>query len=278
MTLRLYKKAPLPFVGQKRYFQKHFIEVLEKNVEGDGEGWTIVDVFGGSGLLAHTAKRIKPKARVIYNDFDGYTERLKGIPDTNRLREILHEVVGHHNKDHKLSDKENNKVRETIKNFDGYKDLTCLNNWFIFVGRNADNIEGFYCHVYNKRLTSKNYEPADEYLEGLEITHLSYEELIPMFSGKEKCLLVLDPPYINTNQSHYRKPFGVVDFLKMMNLVDKPFVLFSSDKSEIIEYLEYVTTEKIGNYQNFEGFKYKTIETTFNKDSTYKDNMVYLFK
>ena len=278
MSLRLHKKAPLPFVGQKRYFQKHFIEVLEKNVEGDGEGWTIIDVFGGSELLAHTAKRIKPKARVIYNDFDGYTERLKGIPDTNRLREILHEVVGHYKKDHKLSDEENEKVREIIKNFDGYKDLTCLNNWFIFVGRNADSLEGFYNFSYNKRLTSKNYELADEYLEGLEITHLSYEELMPMFSGKEKCFLVLNPPYINTNQSHYKKPFGVVDFLKMMSLVKQPFILFSSGKTEIIEYLEYITNEKIGNYQNFTGYKHRTIDVRFNKDSVYNDNFIWLFK
>lgn len=77
MSQRLYKKAPLPFIGQKKNFQKHFIEVLEKNIEGEGEGWTIVDVFGGSGLLPHTAKRTKPKAKVIYNDFDGYAERLK---------------------------------------------------------------------------------------------------------------------------------------------------------------------------------------------------------
>ena len=80
-----YKAAPLPFIGQKRLFLKDFKAMLAE-IEGDGEGWTIVDVFGGSGLLAHTAKRAKPKARVIYNDYDNYSERLANIDSTNALQ------------------------------------------------------------------------------------------------------------------------------------------------------------------------------------------------
>ena len=47
----VFKSAPLPFVGQKRMFLKQVESVLNKHIEGDGEGWTIVDVFGGSGLF-----------------------------------------------------------------------------------------------------------------------------------------------------------------------------------------------------------------------------------
>lgn len=72
-------------------FLKQIETVLNKHIEGDGEGWTIVDVFGGSGLLSHTVKRIKPKARVIYNDFDGYSERLKHIDDTIIYALILYQ-------------------------------------------------------------------------------------------------------------------------------------------------------------------------------------------
>lgn len=57
---KIYNKAPLPFVGQKRMFLKAFRTVLD-NIPNDGKGWTIVDVFGGSGLLAHTAKHINQK-------------------------------------------------------------------------------------------------------------------------------------------------------------------------------------------------------------------------
>ena len=90
----MFKQAPLPFVGQKRMFLKHFETVLSENIEGDGEGWTIIDTFGSSGLLSHAAKRLKPKARVIYNDFDGYAERLAHIDDINALRAKLYVAVG----------------------------------------------------------------------------------------------------------------------------------------------------------------------------------------
>ncbi|EER45929.1 hypothetical protein AM305_03912, partial [Actinobacillus minor NM305] len=55
-SVAYFKQAPLPFIGQKRMFLKHFSQILNDNIDSDGEGWTIVDVFGGSGLLSHTAK------------------------------------------------------------------------------------------------------------------------------------------------------------------------------------------------------------------------------
>ena len=73
--------APLPFVGQKRMFAKEFIKVLEQFPEDT----VFVDLFGGSGLLSHIAKRSKPDATVVYNDFDNYRFRLKNIPQTNKL-------------------------------------------------------------------------------------------------------------------------------------------------------------------------------------------------
>ena len=83
------KQAPLPFTGQKRQFLKQFTQVLDQHIDNDGQGWTIVDVFGGSGLLSHAAKQAKPQAEIIYNDFDNYSNRLLAIGDTNRLRQKL---------------------------------------------------------------------------------------------------------------------------------------------------------------------------------------------
>ena len=48
---RNFKQAPLPFVGQKRNFLNHFKAILNEQIPGDGEGWTIVDTFGGSSLF-----------------------------------------------------------------------------------------------------------------------------------------------------------------------------------------------------------------------------------
>lgn len=51
---RNFKCAPLPFMGQKRFFVRDFSEVLGKLKK---EVDTVVDLFGGSGLLSHTAKK-----------------------------------------------------------------------------------------------------------------------------------------------------------------------------------------------------------------------------
>lgn len=64
--------APLPFVGQKRMFAREYIKVLEQFKDST----VFVDLFGGSGLLSQITKRMRPDAKVVYNDFDNYRKRL----------------------------------------------------------------------------------------------------------------------------------------------------------------------------------------------------------
>ena len=78
---KMYLSAPLPFVGQKRMLAKEFMKVLEQYPDGT----LFVDLFGGSGLLSHITKSLKPHSTVIYNDFDNYRFRMKHIPQTNQL-------------------------------------------------------------------------------------------------------------------------------------------------------------------------------------------------
>lgn len=55
MGNRVFKCAPLPFMGQKRYFLRDFTEVLQQ-VEGEID--TVVDLFGGSGSFITTSTAI----------------------------------------------------------------------------------------------------------------------------------------------------------------------------------------------------------------------------
>ena len=86
---RLYLSAPLPFVGQKRMFAKHFIEVIKQYPAGT----VFVDLFGGSGLLSHITKHFHPESRVIYNDFDDYRLRIANIPRTNALLDRIRPIA-----------------------------------------------------------------------------------------------------------------------------------------------------------------------------------------
>lgn len=95
---KMYLSAPLPFVGQKRMFAKEFMKVLEQYPDGT----LFVDLFGGSGLLSHIAKSLKPHSTVIYNDFDNYRFRMKHIPQTNQLLADIREIVGNSVPRHKI--------------------------------------------------------------------------------------------------------------------------------------------------------------------------------
>ncbi|WP_048713118.1 hypothetical protein [Cardiobacterium hominis] len=279
MALKTHKQAPLPFVGQKRRFIATFAALLDSNIPGDGAGYTIVDAFGGSGLLAHIAKRTKPAAHVIYNDYDGYTERLAHIDDTNRLRHIIEGLTKHLPRNQSIPPADREPIRQAIRAFDGYRDLDCLASWLLFSGKQAPDLDWLLrVDLYNV-LRQSDYPPAGDYLQGLEITRESYTTLLPRHVDNPRCLLVLDPPYVCTTQSAYCKAgyFGMVEFLRLMRLVRPPFIFFSSTRSELPAYLSFVTEAHAEGWERLAGYQTITTQVTLNKTSKYEDNLVYKF-
>ncbi|NUF79297.1 hypothetical protein GY065_10330 [Snodgrassella sp. ESL0323] len=274
---KIFKQAPLPFIGQKRYFIKSFCEVLNDNIQGLGDEWTIVDVFGGSGLLSHQAKRLKPHAKVIYNDFDNYAQRLKHIDDTNRLRQQLAEVLKGIPIKNKIDPKTHFLVIETIKNFDGFIDIDCVWAWLLFSGNQAESLNQIYTQpvLYN-RLRKSDYPDAKDYLTGVEVVSKSFDELLPEYVNNEKTLLILDPPYLFSEQISYRKTkdFGLVSFIKLMELIRPPFIMFSNYRSEILDYFDYQIKR---NDERFLNYKYTSISAPLNNVGFYRDNMIYKF-
>ncbi|HHF5101252.1 TPA: hypothetical protein ACPO56_001500 [Haemophilus influenzae] len=275
-----FKQAPLPFIGQKRMFLKHFETVLNENIKGEGEGWIIIDTFGGSGLLSHTAKRLKPKARVIYNDFDGYAERLAHIDDINQLRAELYSVVGNATSKNKRMTKDcKAECIRIIQNFKGYKDLNCLASWLLFSGQQVATLDDLFQHNFWHCIRQSDYPKADGYLDGVEIVKESFHTLLPKFSDDPKALFVLDPPYLCTKQESYKqaKYFDLIDFLRLVNITRPPYVFFSSTKSEFIRFVNYMLEDKVDNWQAFENAKRITVNAKLNYQVAYEDNLVYKF-
>ncbi len=276
---KLYKQAPLPFVGQKRFFLPHFRNIVNEYINGDGEGWTIIDVFGGSGLLSNNAKHCKPNARVIYNDFDNYSERLKFIADNNRLRRLLYDVLKHEPR-RKLSKPIIEDVKRIIYDFDGKIDIRALSNWLLFTGNHAQDIDDLFSFTLYNNIRKSDYPSADDYLTGVEIVNQSYEQLLPQFSNQEKVLLLLDPPYVCTEQGSYKddRYFGMVQFLELMEFVRPPYVFFGSTKSELLDYLQFVKTHKPIEWQRLGGdFCKISFNATINHSASYEDNLIYNF-
>ena len=279
MARKLFKQAPLPFIGQKRMFLKHFTHILDKNINDDGDGWTIIDVFGGSGLLAHTAKQLKPKARVIYNDFDGYAERLAHIPEINHLRQKISAILVDCPKGKRLANDKKLQIVEIIKTFDGYKDPHILCSWLLFSGQQISTLEELYKKDFWHCIRQTDYPLADDYLEGVEIVQQSFHLLLPQFNNKPKVLLILDPPYLCTHQASYKQDgyFDLIDFLTLIDLTKAPYIFFSSTKSEFVRFIDYLIKSKKDNWQTFEGYQRITLNASTSYSGKYEDNLVYKF-
>lgn len=288
MTLNLrstkhHKTAPLPFTGQKRMFLKHFERLLKDNIGHDGEGWTIIDVFGGSGLLAHNAKRILPKATVIYNDFDGYADRLAYINDTNHLRQALFGLLKDEPRNIKLSSITKAQVIALIKDFaskGGFIDMQTIAGWLLFSGRQVGTLDEFLTeHTFYNRVVKTDYEQADGYLDGLVIECLDFEKLLQKYQDVPNCLLILDPPYVCTAQGAYAKHgyFGMPKFLVLMQFVRPPYVFFSSTKSELLDYMAYVERYEPNTWQRVGGFDHIKVNSSINAKVSYEDNILAKF-
>lgn len=276
MTLKTYSSAPLPFQGQKRMFIKHYKELLDRKIPGTGKGWTIVDAFGGSGLLAHVAKRTKPGAHVIYNDYDDYAIRLAHIEETNELRRRLYTFLISYERNKKISAQLIPYVRAMIEGFDGYKDVRALSSWLLFSGGEAtDENDLFRKQLYNK-IRRTDFALADDYLIGLDRVKQDFEVLLTSYQHDVKAVFILDPPYVCTAQGSYanERYFGMVEFLRLMRLVRPPYIFFSSTKSELLGYLELLLKYKLTNWQAFEGYERLDIKATVNHNTCYGDHMI----
>lgn len=274
-----FKQAPLPFIGQKRMFLNQFKTVLNDNIPDDGDGWTIIDAFGGSGLLSHVAKQIKPKAAVIYNDFDRYAERLANIDDINRLRRLIQPLLADQPRQKRLSKAIKTQIVEIIKDFDGYINVHVLCSWLLFSGQQVQSLDELFAHDFWHCLRQSDYPSADGYLDGLTIVKESFHTLLPKYQGDPKALFVLDPPYLCTQQASYgqERYFDLVDFLRLIHLTRPPYVFFSSTKSEFIRFIDAMIEDKWDNYQAFEQYNKLAINTSTSYAGKYEDNMVFKF-
>ncbi|WP_082041899.1 hypothetical protein [Mannheimia massilioguelmaensis] len=275
----MFKQAPLPFIGQKRMFLQHFERLLNDNIPNDGDGWTILDAFGGSGLLSHVAKRLKPKATVIYNDFDGYAERLQHIDDINRLRRQIAPLLAEQPKQKRLSPELKAQIIDVIKAFDGYINVHVLCSWLLFSGQQVKTLDELFTQDFWHCLRQSDYPSADGYLDGLTVVSESFHTLLPKYQHDPKALFVLDPPYLCTHQESYgqQRYFDLIDFLRLIHLTRPPFVFFSSTKSEFVRFIDAMITDQWDNWQSFANYERIAVKTSTSYSGKYEDNMVFKF-
>ena len=271
---KTYKSAPLPFQGQKRRHAEKFSNVI-KAINPD----IVVDLFGGSGLLSHLAKRANPRSRVIYNDFDNYSKRLANIDKTNELLAYFRELLHEYKDDEKITGAMREKILQKLKdeNEKGYVDWITLSSSLKFSMKYATDYEGFLKDAMYNKIRGTDYV-VDGYLEGLEVVSVDYRELCRQYRGVSGVLFIADPPYLSTDVSTYSSAeyWKLKDYLDVLTeLSGLNFVYFTSEKSQIIELCEWLEKNE-GKVRNiFKDVTVSAVKSNTSGINSYTDIMIY---
>lgn len=273
---KCYMSAPLPFVGQKRMFAREFTKVLQQFPDDT----IFVDLFGGSGLLSHIAKRKKPNARVIYNDFDNYRRRLENIPYTNRLIADIRNIVGDSVPRHKpiigeLRERIFSRIEQEERDR-GYVDFITLSSSLMFSMKYKLSIPGMRKETLYNNIRKADYPDCSaDYLNGLEVVSCDYKEVFTQFRNSPGVVFLVAPPYLSTDVGTYNMYWKMSDYLDVLNvLLGHSFVYFTSNKSSILELCEWLgRNQHIGN--PFKDCTKVEFNATMNYAASYTDMMLF---
>lgn len=269
---KIFTQAPLPFMGQKRKFLKQFKPALLEY----SPTATYVDLFGGSGLLSHTVKSVYPNAKVIYNDFDGYRERLDNIEKTNELLTKIRLILINYPKDARVTGIEKDEVLEAVRlaQKQGYVDYITLSSSILFSMKYVLSYEALEKETLYNCIRQSNYD-ARGYLEGIEVVSECYKELFAKYKDLQEVVFLVDPPYLSTDCSTYKSYWKLKDYLDVLQVLDgTKFFYFTSNKSSIIELCEWIET-KTPMSNPFTGATTATMNATVSYSASYKDIMLF---
>ena len=274
MKRKIYLSAPLPFMGQKRMFAREYIKVLE----GFKDGRVFVDLFGGSGLLSHITKRLRPDAVVVYNDFDNYRRRLENIPRTNALLADLREIAKGTPRGKPIKGEARERIFERISIEEkecGYVDYITLSSSLMFSMKYKTSLEGMRKDTLYNTIRMTDYPLCEDYLAGLTIASCDYRVLYERYKDTPGVVFLVDPPYLSTEVGTYRMSWRLADYLDVLKVLrDRPFVYFTSNKSQIVELCEWLGKNRAAG-NPFEGCGRSEFNAHMNFSAAYTDIMLY---
>lgn len=254
--VRYTTQAPLPFAGQKR----RWIKQIEPIIRSLPSNTTFVDVFGGSGLVSRLCKDIHSAARVVYNDYDNYSERLLHIEETEQLRQEIVSILAPLQYHARVPEEYKALVLQAVQEHEKswqYVDWVTLSGWLLFTNNFAYSIadlEATCLYAHPSRTTLSDANASRRYLDGLEVVSVDYKELLSTYKSTPNTILILDPPYLSTKCYGYKgDSWSCDDYLDLLTMMPNTnYLYFSSAKFDFVPFL-YRTSATWGYKHPFIG-------------------------
>ncbi len=245
--------------------------------ENYNDKYVYVDLFGGSGLLSHFVRSVFPKAVIIYNDYDNFSERLSNIEETNRILSEIRTILTDYPRGKLVTEPARSKIIKmlTVADKNGYVDYITLSSSLMFSMKYCTSLEAFIKESFYNNVKMSDYN-AEGYLDGIHVVRMDYKELFKKYQYRPDVVFLIDPPYLSTDVSTYTGDYWKLkDYLDVLNtLKNTNYFYFTSDKSNIIELCDWL--EKNTNFINpFNALQKVELFTQLNHTSRYTDIMLW---
>lgn len=275
--MKTFNQSPLPFQGQKRRFVQHFKQALK----GFPSNAVYIDLFGGSGLLAHNVKQVYPTARVIYNDYDNFSARIAAIPHTNIILQELRSMLANYPRSKRITEPLRSQIIKYIQQQDkAHKiDYITLSASLLFSAEYATNFAELVTEIFYNKIRRTNYN-ADGYLQDVEVVRKDYKQLFAEYKNAKNVVFLADPPYLSTDSSSYtsKKYWKLRDYLDVLQVLNNQnYFYFTSNKSHIVELCEWISS--VSTTANpFQTATCTMVNAIVNHNAKYTDIMYHLKK
>ncbi len=153
-------------------------------------------------------------------------------------------------------------------------DYTTLSSSVLFSPNYVANFEELKQSTLYNNIIQKDYN-CNGYLEGLEVVKYDYRELFEQFKTQKNVVFIVDPPYLSTKTGNYKNYWKLADYLDVLNVIkDVSYIYFSSNKSSIIELLQWLEYN-LNAVNPFYGAIRRETQNRMNYNYVYKDMMLY---
>ena len=255
-------KPPLNFLGNKNKFK----DILRDIFKNYSEEYIFIDLFGGSGYLSYIAKQSCRDNKVIYNDFDYYSDRILHIEETQLILDEIKILLKNNILPEKKINKElSDEIKKMLKDREDkeeYIDWITISNQLCFTMNTCHSYKEFNKMTLYNNLNKSKLEPHNEYLNGIDIVHMDWKELYKLYKNNKYVVWLVDPPYPNTLVQQYKDNISNDDNLKLLDILHNKnsIYYFTSSRSNMLEtYIWKYGEEDINITKNINGSgRYRT--------------------